>query len=176
MTAHFAVSIDDHCLSRRPGNCLPAPIAKRNRVTAISAYALLFVSAFLSATLLPGSSEAVLLGLLSAAQGSALALIAVASIGNLAGALVNWVLGRSVMLFQDKPWFPLKDATNARAQAWFARYGIWSLLLSWVPVIGDPLTLIAGVMRVRLATFVVLVGIGKVARYAAIVGGWQLLG
>lgn len=141
---------------------------------ALSSYGLLLLSAFLSATLLPGASEAVLLGLLAAGQGSAWALIAVASVGNIAGAVVNWALGRSVLLLQDRPWFPLKDATNARAQAWFARYGLWSLLLSWVPVIGDPLTLIAGVMKVRFVPFLLLVSIGKVARYAGIVAAWQL--
>lgn len=143
---------------------------------ALSSYGLLLLSAFLSATLLPGASEAVLLGLLAAGQGSPWALIAVASVGNVAGAMVNWALGRSFQLLKHKLWFPLSDATNARAQAWFARYGVWSLVLSWVPVVGDPLTLVAGMMRVPLALFVTLVTIGKVARYGAIVWGWSVWG
>ncbi len=140
---------------------------------ALSAYALLLVSAFLSATLLPGSSEAVLLGMLAAGQGSAIGLVAVASVGNIAGAVVNWAMGRYLRLFRDRKWFPLKDATNPRAQVWFARFGVWSLLLSWVPVIGDPLTLVAGVMQVRLWRFLLFVSVGKVLRYALIVFGWQ---
>lgn len=140
---------------------------------ALSTYWLLFVSAFLSATLLPGSSEAVLIGLLASAQGTPVALIAAASLGNIAGAVVNWGMGRYFLHFRDRSWFPLKEATNARAQTWFARYGSWSLLFSWVPVVGDPLTLVAGVMQVPFAKFLLVVGIGKVLRYAMIVVAWQ---
>ncbi len=139
----------------------------------LTAYALLFLSAFLSATLLPGSSEAALVALLASATGTPLALVAVASLGNVAGAVVNWGMGRSFQHFKNRPWFPLQDATNNRAQAWFARYGVWSLLLSWVPVIGDPLTVVAGMLRVSFGRFVLLVTIGKVLRYALIVVAWQ---
>ena len=134
---------------------------------------LLFGSAFLSATLLPGSSEAVLLGYLATGTGQPVLLVTAASLGNIAGALVNWAMGRYFLHFKDRSWFPLKEATNARAQAWFARFGIWSLLLSWVPVVGDPLTLIAGVMRVPIGRFILIVAIGKVLRYALIVIAWQ---
>ncbi len=139
----------------------------------LSAYAVLFLSAFLSATLLPGSSEAVLLGMLASETGAPLGLVAAASVGNILGALVNWAMGRSFLLLKDRRWFPLKDATNARAQAWFSRYGIWSLLFSWVPIIGDPLTLIAGVLKVPFWRFLLFVSLGKVFRYALIVALWQ---
>ena len=142
-------------------------------MTVLAACWLLFASAFLSATLLPGSSEAVLIGLLASGTGQPALLVAAASLGNIAGALVNWAMGRYFLHFKDRSWFPLKEATNARAQAWFARFGIWSLLLSWVPVVGDPLTLIAGVMRVPIGRFVLIVAIGKVLRYALIVLAWQ---
>ncbi len=142
-------------------------------MTAFAGYWLLFASAFLSATLLPGSSEAVLAGLLASATGQPVLLVAFASLGNIGGALVNWGMGRYILHFKDRAWFPLKDSMNVRAQAWFARYGIWSLLLSWVPVVGDPLTLIAGVMRVPFGRFVLFVAVGKVLRYALIVFAWQ---
>ncbi|MDZ4394603.1 YqaA family protein [Cypionkella sp.] len=142
-------------------------------MTVLSAYGLLFLSAFLSATLLPGSSEAVLMALLASAQGKPEALIAAASLGNIAGATVNWGMGRYFMHFKDRAWFPLKEATNARAQVWFARYGVWSLLFSWVPVIGDPLTLVAGIMQVHIGRFLLFVTIGKVLRYGLIVMAWQ---
>ncbi|MEO8243486.1 MAG: YqaA family protein [bacterium] len=142
----------------------------------LSTYGLLCLSAFLSATLLPGSSEAVLIGLLASSQGTPVALISAASLGNISGAVVNWGFGRYFLYFKDRSWFPLKDATNARAQAWFARYGIWSLLFSWVPVVGDPLTLVAGVMQVPFARFLLVVGIGKVLRYVMIVLAWQQWG
>ena len=82
-------------------------------------------------------------------------------------------MGRYFLLFKDRSWFPIEDATNARAQAWFARYGIWSLLLSWVPIVGDPLTLVAGIMRVPIGRFLIFVAVGKVLRYALIVLAWQ---
>lgn len=142
-------------------------------MTLVAACWLLFGSAFLSATLLPGSSEAVLVGLLASGSGPSVLLVAAASIGNIAGAMVNWGMGRYFQHFKDRSWFPIKDATNARAQAWFARYGIWSLLLSWVPIIGDPLTLVAGIMQVAIGRFLVFVTVGKVLRYALIVLAWQ---
>jgi membrane protein YqaA with SNARE-associated domain len=143
-------------------------------MTVLAAYWLLFLSAFLSATLLPGSSEVVLVGLLSSSIGQPMLLIIVASLGNIAGAVVNWAMGRYFLHFRDRSWFPLKDATNTKAQAWFGRYGTWSLLFSWVPVIGDPLTLIAGIMKVPLGRFLLLVTIGKVLRYSLIAVTWQL--
>ncbi len=142
-------------------------------MTALSAYGLLLVSAFLSATLLPGSSEAVLVGLLAAGTGQPAILIAVATLGNVAGSVVNYGMGWFAQRFKDRPWFPLSDATNARAQRWFARYGVWSLLLAWVPVVGDPLTLIAGIMRVSFWRFLLLVSTGKLLRYALLAGGWD---
>ena len=142
-------------------------------MTVLAACWLLFGSAFLSATLLPGSSEAVLLGLLASGTGQPVLLVAAASLGNIAGAVVNWGMGRYFLYFKDRSWFPIKDTTNARAQAWFARYGIWSLLLSWVPIVGDPLTLVAGIMRVPIGRFLIFVAVGKVLRYALIVLAWQ---
>ena len=144
-------------------------------MTILAACWLLFGSAFLSATLLPGSSEAVLLGLLTSGTGQPVLFVAAASLGNIAGATVNWGMGRYFLHFKDRSWFPIKDATNARAQAWFSRYGIWSLLLSWVPIVGDPLTLVAGIMRVPIGRFLIFVAVGKVLRYALIVLAWQYL-
>ena len=128
-------------------------------------YLGLFLTAFVAATLLPAQSEALLVGLLLAGYKPWL-LVAVASVGNVAGSTVNWWLGREVARFADRRWFPVKPATLARAQAWYARYGKWSLLLSWMPLIGDPLTLAAGVMREPLRVFLLLVAIAKTARYA----------
>jgi membrane protein YqaA with SNARE-associated domain len=145
-------------------------------VTALSAYGILLVSAFLSATLLPGSSEVVLIGFLAQAKGQPGVLIAVATIGNVAGSLMNYALGRFAQRFKDKKWFPVSDATNTRAKRWFARYGVWSLLLSWVPLLGDPLTLIAGVMRINLWLFLVLVAMGKLMRYGFVYAAWSWWG
>ena len=134
-------------------------------MTGLSAYAALFAAAFIAATLLPAQSEAVLVGLLVAGDHPALALVLVAGVGNVLGATVNYVLGRAALGFQDRRWFPAGPAALARASAWYARYGRWSLLLSWAPVIGDPLTVAAGLLREPLWSFLLLVALAKFGRY-----------
>lgn len=133
----------------------------------LGVYVGLFVVAFAAATLLPLQSEALLTGLLLAGYEPAL-LIAIAGIGNVLGSTVNWGIGRQVERFRHKRWFPASEAQLERARGWYQRYGKWSLLLSWVPVVGDPLTLVAGIMREPLSTFLVLVTIAKVGRYIAV--------
>ncbi len=124
----------------------------------------LFMAAFLAATLLPAQSEAVLVALLLEGH-SPWRLVAVASIGNVLGSTVNWWLGREIARFGDRRWFPVKPAALERARRSYARWGRWTLLLSWVPVIGDPLTLVAGMMRERFSVFVALVAFAKTLRY-----------
>jgi len=134
----------------------------------MTGYLLLFSSAFLAATILPFYSEAFLFTLLY--QGyPPISLVGVATLGNTLGAVVNWGLGRYLLHFRHKRWFYFKDAEITRAQHWFQRYGVWTLLLAWLPVGGDVLTLIAGIMRVRFGLFVLLVGVGKAARYLVVV-------
>ena len=134
----------------------------------IGSYLLLFGSAFLAATILPFYSEVVLFALLREG-GDPVALTITATLGNTLGALVNWVLGRYLLHFQDRRWFYFKRAQVEKAQRWFQRYGFWSLLLAWAPVGGDALTLIAGIMKVRVWLFLLLVGTGKALRYISVV-------
>ena len=141
-------------------------------MTEFGAFTALFLSSFLSATLLPGSSEAALVALLVAGKGSPPVLIAIATFGNVLGSSVNWLLGRFFADFRDRRWFPVSPRAYDRAIGWYRRYGLWSLLFAWVPVIGDPLTLAAGVMRADLRWFIPLVTIGKLARYLAIAVGF----
>ena len=131
--------------------------------------ALLFTSAFLAATLLPFPSEVTLAGLLVAGQSSLAALWLVATIGNTLGSLVNWAIGRLALRFEGRPWFPLRRERLGRAQAWFNHYGVWTLLLCWLPIVGDPLALVAGLMRTPFAITAVLIAIGKGARYAVVI-------
>ncbi len=141
----------------------------------LPAYAGLFISALLAATILPMQSEGVLGALLLGGTYSTAGLIAVASIGNILGAVINWFLGRGIERFRDRAWFPVKPPALVRAATWYRRYGRWSLLASWLPIIGDPLAVIAGVLREPWWSFVILVGIGKIARYlvlAALVLNW----
>jgi membrane protein YqaA with SNARE-associated domain len=127
-----------------------------------------FLSAFLAATILPFSSEVVLTAFYAAGGGEAVTLWLVASSGNVLGALVNWGLGRYALHWQDRKWFPFKADQLERAKNWFARYGVWSLIMAWVPVVGDPLTFAAGFLRVNVWLFLILVTIGKAGRYAVV--------
>jgi membrane protein YqaA with SNARE-associated domain len=132
-------------------------------------YFYLFCSALIAATLLPLSSEA-LLGTLLYQQYSPILLWLVATTGNTLGSCINWYLGKWCLHLQDKKWFPISAAQLTRAQTRFQKYGLVSLLFAWVPIIGDPLTLLAGVMRVQFWKFLVLVAIGKGLRYAVVIG------
>ncbi len=134
----------------------------------LGGYLGLFLNAFLAATLIPLSSEAVLAALSRADGFDTALLFAVATLGNTLGAMVNWWLGRYCLHWRERKWFPFDAGQLDRAGGRFRRYGLWLLLLAWVPIVGDPLTFAAGVLRVRLLPFVILVGIGKAARYAAV--------
>jgi membrane protein YqaA with SNARE-associated domain len=132
------------------------------------AYIGLFLAAFGAATLLPLQSEAVLVGLLLSGQYWLWSLLAVATLGNVLGSLLNWWLGRGIERFRDRRWFPVSPRHLQQAQKHYQRFGHWSLLLSWVPIIGDPLTLVAGVMREPLGRFLVIVTLAKGARYGVL--------
>lgn len=134
----------------------------------LAAYGGLFAAAFVAATILPMQSEAALAALLLSDSFSPAALIAVASVGNVLGSIVNWVIGRGIDRFQDRPWFPASPAKLDRAARWYHRYGRWSLLLSWAPIVGDPLTVVAGALREPLWSFVLIVALAKIARYLAV--------
>jgi membrane protein YqaA with SNARE-associated domain len=135
----------------------------------------LFASAFLSATLLPGSSEAVLAGVLAAGKSPLAMAVLVATIGNTLGSCVNWGLGRFFAHFRHRPWFPVRPERFAQYSRWYQRWGIWSLLASWMPVIGDPLTVIAGVSRTPLVLFTLVVFIAKGIRYLLVAGVFGLV-
>ena len=128
----------------------------------------LFAIAFIAATILPAQSEAALGGLLVAGTQSPVLLVTVASLGNILGAVVNWALGRGVERFRDRKWFPVSAASLDRATGWYRRWGRWSLLLCWAPIVGDALTVAAGVLREPLWSFVVLVTIAKTTRYVVL--------
>ena len=128
----------------------------------------LALTSFLSATLLPLASELSVAALILSGENPWLTL-AVASFGNTLGAVVNWWLGGYLLSYQDARWFPVSRAQLARAQQRFQHFGVWSLLFAWLPLVGDPLTFVAGILRVRLSVFVLLTGAGKSARYAVVI-------
>ncbi|MBF0189055.1 MAG: DedA family protein [Magnetococcales bacterium] len=129
----------------------------------------LFSLSFLAATILPLSSEVLLFALLNDPDNMPGALWLAATTGNVLGACVNWGLGYWGMQFLGRRWFPVKREEISRAEQRFHRYGAWSLLLAWVPVIGDPLTVVAGALRYSFWRFFLLVGLGKGGRYALLI-------
>ncbi|QXG26597.1 YqaA family protein [Pseudomonas viridiflava] len=134
----------------------------------LSSYFGLFMAALGAATLLPMQSETVLAGMLLSQAYPAVVLLSVATAGNVLGSILNWLLGRSIIRLRHKRWFPASEAQLEKAQRFYLKYGYWSLLLSWVPLIGDPLTLIAGVLREPLWRFVLIVTVAKGARYLVV--------
>ena len=128
-------------------------------------YLSLFSISFLAATVLPFSSELTLAGLISTSNYDNLLLLVVASFGNVLGSVFNWSLGFYSRNLSTKKWFPFKKTQIERSSKWFSKFGKWSLLFAWLPIVGDPLTFVAGLLRVRFLDFIILVAIGKVSRY-----------
>ena len=128
-------------------------------------YTSLFIISFLAATILPLSSELTLAGLIATYNYNNLLLLIIASLGNILGSVFNWILGFYSRNLTSKKWFPFKDGQISRSSNLFNKFGKWSLLFAWVPIIGDPLTLVAGLFRVKFKEFLILVSIGKVFRY-----------
>ena len=128
-------------------------------------YLSLFIISFLAATILPFSSELTLAGLIATSSYDNLLLLIVASLGNILGSVVNWILGFYSRNLSKKKWFPFKDQQIKKFTSWFNRFGKWSLLFAWVPIIGDPLTVAAGLLRVKFVEFLTFVAIGKAGRY-----------
>ena len=128
-------------------------------------YISLFFLSFLAATIIPFSSEVGLASLLKLDLYNDLFLLISAIIGNILGSCVNWYLGIYSRTFEKKKWFPFNKKNLLKASNWFEKYGKWSLLLSWVPIIGDPITFVAGIMKTKFTTFFMFVSIGKILRY-----------
>jgi membrane protein YqaA with SNARE-associated domain len=137
-------------------------------MTSLAIYATLFAVAFISATVFPLQSEALFAGLLVKGDQSPGLLLIVASVANTLGSAVNWFLGRAIETYRDSKWFPASEAQLQRAQGWYQRWGKWSLLLSWAPIVGEGLTVIAGVMREPLPIFLAIVGFAKALRYVIV--------
>lgn len=128
----------------------------------------LFLAALLAASPLPFQSEVVFLGMMAAGW-ELVPLVLVASVGNTLGSCVTYVLGRWLADQREHRWFPLRPAQMARAEGWWARWGVWLLLLSWAPM-GDLIVALSGVLRVPFALFLLLVAVAKTGRYLVLGG------
>ncbi len=133
-------------------------------------YLTLFLSAFVAATILPAQSEALLAYHVSVHPQSVMPIITVATIGNVLGSIVNWWLGRQVEKIKEKSWFPISEQELSKGKLYYRKFGRYSLLFSWLPFIGDPITIVAGVLREPLWSFVILVTISKCSRYLFVAG------
>lgn len=133
-------------------------------------YVSLFGISLLAATILPAQSELALSAMLISGRFDPWLLILTATTGNVIGSLLNWFMGRYLDRYRGRRWFPVSEAKQARAESIFKRWGYWTLLLSWVPIIGDPLTVVAGFLRVPLKLFLPIVLLAKAGRYIAISG------
>ena len=131
-------------------------------------YLSLFTVSFLVATIIPFGSEMYFATLLAMGNYNSLLLLIAASIGNILGSVFNWICGYYAAYFLKKKWFPIKQKQIDKASIFFTKYGKWSLLLGWVPFIGDPITFVAGTLRYSFFPFLILVSIGKVGRYLVV--------
>ena len=137
-------------------------------MNALEVYISLFISSFLSSTLLPGHSELTLTAFILMKKFPVINLIFFASTGNILGSLINWCMGYYLTNLKDKKWFPFNKLQLTRASKWFLKYGKWSLFFCWVPIIGDPLTMVAGIFRFPIHIFLLIVSFAKTMRYAII--------
>jgi len=137
-------------------------------MTEIMAYAGIFAAAFVAATILPAQSEAGLAVLISSNTYSLGLLIFFASLGNTLGSVVNWFLGRSLERLKSRRWFPVGEQQIDRARRFYEKFGWWSLLLSWAPIIGDPITVASGFFRTPILLFLIVVAVAKTLRYVVV--------
>ena len=128
----------------------------------------LFFSAFVAASVFPAQSELFLAGALAKQSAPVWAIIGAASLGNTLGSATNWLLGRFFIRYQNRRWFPIGRDKLAKAETWYSKYGRWSLLLSWAPIVGDPITLVAGILREPFVSFIMIVTVAKTVRYVIV--------
>jgi len=131
----------------------------------MTTYLFLFIISFFAATIFPFSSELTLVSLLNTDIYNSSLLISTASLGNILGSVFNWFLGFYLLKYINKKWFPFKQDQINKASKRFSKYGVWSLLFAWLPVFGDPLTLVAGILKINFLLFLILVAGGKISRY-----------
>lgn len=145
----------------------PVIVRPMESLLTVPGYPALFVLSFLAATLLPLGSEW-LLALMLLEGFDPTAAVVVAAVGNLLGACTTWAVGLYGGPFLIRRVLRIDAVSQARAENLYRRYGLWSLLFSWLPFVGDPLCLAAGILRIDLGRFAALVFAGKLGRYAAV--------
>ncbi len=128
----------------------------------------LFVSSLISSTLLPGGSEAYLAWLTVDGQYPTEQLIAIATLGNGLGGIITFAMGRLVAI--RYPFRMLRQKSHRHVKLYLTRYGSVSLLLSWLPIVGDPLCFVAGWMKFNFLLSAIFIMLGKFLRYCVVAG------
>jgi membrane protein YqaA with SNARE-associated domain len=124
---------------------------------------------------LPASSELAMAGLLATGSGIAFLLVATATLGTVFGATANYYVGRNMVRFSNRSWFPISESKLHRTSEWFQRYGIWLILLCWLPTAGDAITVVAGLLRADLRVFLLFTALGKGFGHVTVAGGVGLV-
>jgi membrane protein YqaA with SNARE-associated domain len=133
-----------------------------------------FAAAFISATILPGGSEVVLIAAIGLGNVDWVTLVAVATLGNTLGSSTNWVIGRIYAEYKDDPRLPkflrspISPEKYEKYAAWYAKWGVWTLAASWVPLIGDALTIVSGIMKAPFWLSMIIIAFAKGTRYVLV--------
>jgi membrane protein YqaA with SNARE-associated domain len=134
----------------------------------------LFMTSLVAGTVLPflpASSEVAMAGLIAAGSGAPALLVAAAIMGNFTGASLNYLVGRNLARFCERSWFPISSNALQRTTQWFSHYGVWLLLMCWLPMAGDAITVVAGLLRADLRLFLILTASGKAFGHVAVASG-----
>jgi membrane protein YqaA with SNARE-associated domain len=131
-------------------------------------YLSLFTLSLMVATIIPFASEGLLVSAILANKYNIWLLLISASLGNILGSVINWICGYYFTHLIKKKWIPINQKQIDKASSYFSKYGKWSLLFSWVPFIGDPITFVAGTLKYSFLSFLILVSIGKIGRYITV--------
>ena len=127
-----------------------------------------FVMSVISASIIPAQGELIMFALLASGKYTDWLLLTVACAGTVLGVSINWILGRYLSKFQNEKWFPVKGTYIEKAKTLFDKHGRAALLMAGIPLIGDPITIVAGALKVNFGFYLITAGLSKCARYGLV--------
>jgi membrane protein YqaA with SNARE-associated domain len=137
-------------------------------------YLGLFVTSMVAGTtlpFLPASSEMAMASMIATGAGIPVLLLGSALIGNIIGASANYLVGSNIAFYEGRRWFPISPLALQKTRLWFARYGIWLILMCWLPMAGDAITVVAGLLRADFRIFLIFTAAGKTFGHVAVASG-----
>lgn len=162
------------CLSLLAAIGLAAAVLSGTDYLSALPYLALFMTSLVAGTVLPflpASSEMAMAGLIAAGSGVPVLLVTAAIVGNFTGASLNYLIGRNIARLCGRRWFPISPDVLQRTTEWFRHYGVWLLLMCWLPMAGDAITVVAGLLRADLRLFLLLTAAGKAFGHVAVASG-----